>query len=81
MGCSWAGKRKKGKISGLEARCAAEKSKQEPAGGHRGATVISKVERDSSEGGPLPLCNPKHQQPSSVGLLGIGTVTPGWICP
>lgn len=41
---------KKGKISCLEARCAAQKSKQELASGHRGATVTSKVERNSSEG-------------------------------
>lgn len=81
MGHSWAGKRKKGKVSGLEAGCAAGKSQQEPAGGRRGATVTSKVERDSIKGGTFPFCNSKHQQPSSAGLLGASTVTPGWIHP
>jgi len=78
---SWVGKRKKGKMSGSEARCAAGKSEQEPAGGCRGATVTSKVESDSSETGPFPSCKPRHQRAGSAGLLGISTVTPGRICP
>ena len=42
MGRSWAGERKKGKVSGLEARCAAGKREQERAGGRGGAAVTSK---------------------------------------
>lgn len=63
MGRSWAGERKKGKVSGLEA------GREERAGASwwpwRSRCHLQGWRRDSGKrGGPFPLCNPKHHQGS-----------------